>query len=154
TAYRGPFLEGVRFEDAPELEEWVGAQRAYWQGQVEHVLGRLATLQLARRAFTEAAATARRWLGLNALSEPASRALMRALAGAGGGGERRRAEGRVGGAAGGGGGVRRGGGAGGGGRLPYQRGVAAGGPRRARGPAPGALVAAVGRTGVAQSKAE
>ncbi|MDB5076217.1 MAG: hypothetical protein JWO42_2396, partial [Chloroflexi bacterium] len=82
-AYRGQFLEGVRFEDAPELEEWVATQRTYWQHQVEHVLGRLATLQLGRRALAEASATARRWLGLDALSEPAYRIVMRALAGVG-----------------------------------------------------------------------
>ncbi|MDB5076672.1 MAG: hypothetical protein JWO42_2851 [Chloroflexi bacterium] len=83
AAYRGPFLKGMRFDDVPELEEWVGAQRAYWHGQVERVLEHLATLQLRRRAGAEASATARRWLGLNALSEPAYRALMRALAAAG-----------------------------------------------------------------------
>ena len=82
-AYRGAFLEGVRFDDAPELEEWVGAQRAHWEGQFERVLDRLTTLQLERRAFTEASTTARRRLGLNALCEQAYRALMRALAGAG-----------------------------------------------------------------------
>src|SRR2546428_704792 len=37
AAYRGPFLAGVTFDDAPEFEAWVGAQRVYWQDQVERV---------------------------------------------------------------------------------------------------------------------
>jgi DNA-binding SARP family transcriptional activator len=82
-AYRGAFLEGVQFDDAAELDEWVGVQRAYWQGQVERVLGRLILQQLERRAVVDATATARRWIGLNSLSEPAYRGLMRALASAG-----------------------------------------------------------------------
>jgi non-specific serine/threonine protein kinase len=83
AAYRGPFLEGVAFDDAPELEEWVSSQRVRWQELVEGILERLSTLQLGRRAFTEATATARRWLGLNRLSEPAYQAVMRSLASAG-----------------------------------------------------------------------
>jgi DNA-binding SARP family transcriptional activator len=82
-AYRGPFLAGMHFADAPELEAWLDGQRAYWQRQVERALSRLASLQLGRHALAEANATARRWLALNALSEPAYRVLMHALAGAG-----------------------------------------------------------------------
>jgi DNA-binding SARP family transcriptional activator len=47
-AYRGPFLADITFDDAPELEEWVQEQRAFWQRQVEALLGRLAALQLER----------------------------------------------------------------------------------------------------------
>ena len=83
AAYRGPFLAGLHFADAPELEAWVEAQRAYWQRQLEAVLGRLVGLQLGRHALSEATATAQRWLALDGLSEPAYRALMLALAGAG-----------------------------------------------------------------------
>ena len=83
AAYRGPFLAGVRFEDAPEMEIWVEAQRVYWQGRVESLLSRLASQQLSRRSTSEASATARRWLALDALSEPAYLTLMRALAATG-----------------------------------------------------------------------
>jgi DNA-binding SARP family transcriptional activator len=78
-AYRGPFLTGVAFDDAPELDGWVGTQRVYWQDQVEGILEPLSTLQLGRRAFTEATATGRRWLGLNRFSEPAYKVVMRSL---------------------------------------------------------------------------
>ncbi len=80
AAYRGPFLEGMAFDDAPELELWVEEQRAYWQQQAETVLARLARAQLAHRAPEEALATARRWLALNPVSEPAYQVVMRALA--------------------------------------------------------------------------
>jgi predicted ATPase/DNA-binding SARP family transcriptional activator len=83
AAYRGPFLEGVAFDDAPELDGWVGTQRVYWQEQVEAILERLSSRQLGRRAFSEAAATGRRWLGLNRVSEPAYQTVMRSLANAG-----------------------------------------------------------------------
>lgn len=82
-SYRGPFLEGVVFDDAPELEEWVVSQRVRWQEQVENIYERLTVLQLGQRAFTEAATTARRWLTVNWVSEPGYRVLMRALASAG-----------------------------------------------------------------------
>jgi DNA-binding SARP family transcriptional activator len=83
VAYRGPFLADITFDDAPGLEDWVQEQRAFWQRQVEALLGRLAALQLERRAFAEAGATAERWLGIDPLEEAAYRALMRARAGAG-----------------------------------------------------------------------
>jgi DNA-binding SARP family transcriptional activator len=82
-AYRGPFLADVTFDDAPELEDWAQEQRAFWQRQIEAILGRLAALQLERGAFAEVGATAERWLGLDPLEEAAHRALMRARAGAG-----------------------------------------------------------------------
>jgi DNA-binding SARP family transcriptional activator len=83
VAYRGPFLADITFDDAPELEDWVQEQRAFWQRQVEALLGRLAALQLQRRAFDEGAATAERWIGIDPLAEAAYRVLMRARAGAG-----------------------------------------------------------------------
>ena len=80
AAWRGPFLDGVRFDDAPELEAWIGMQRVDAERQVGAVLDRLAGLQMARGAALDAADTARRWLAIDPFDEQAHRRLIRALA--------------------------------------------------------------------------
>ena len=83
AAYHGPFLADVPLHDTEELQDWVHEQRAYWERQIEGILGRLAALQLDRRALIEASATAERWLTIDPMSEGAYRVLMRARAEAG-----------------------------------------------------------------------
>src|SRR5579871_1899467 len=80
AAYRGPFLEEVTLDDTEEFQDWVHEQRAYWERQIGGILGRLAALQIDRRALPEARATAERWLAIDPVNEGAYRALMRARA--------------------------------------------------------------------------
>lgn len=83
SAYRGPFLEGVIIDDAPEFDDWITQQRAYWLRLFERACSRLSELQLDQGAFTEAAATAQAWVAASPLNEAATQQLMRALAAAG-----------------------------------------------------------------------
>src|SRR3981081_2438398 len=45
SLYRGPFLAELVFPDAPELEAWIEAQRAYWRNVATELLSLVATLQ-------------------------------------------------------------------------------------------------------------
>lgn len=78
--YHGPFLDGVVFDDAPELDDWIGQQRAYYQQQIEHVFGALTQLHMESGAFGQAATTARRWCEVNPFEEAATRYVMQGLA--------------------------------------------------------------------------
>lgn len=80
AVYRGPFLDGVAFEGAPEFEAWITQQRTYYLRHIETVCDWLSQLQLDSGAFDAAIATARRWTELSPLDEAAARRLMQALA--------------------------------------------------------------------------
>lgn len=79
VAYRGRFMEGVTFTDAPELEAWISERQAYYQHQIEQVLATLAELELSHGRVDEALAVARKWATINPLNETACRLVMGAL---------------------------------------------------------------------------
>jgi len=78
--YRGPFLEGLRLNEAPRWEEWVQQQRAFWQRQIAMVFDRLVRVELNTGQLDGALAHAQRWSELLPLDEMAQLALMQALA--------------------------------------------------------------------------
>jgi DNA-binding SARP family transcriptional activator len=78
--YRGPFLEGVTFDDAPDLDAWVGQQRTYYQRLIEQVFDALLALRAQMGSFTDMSRVARRWLEVNPFEEAATRWLMQAVA--------------------------------------------------------------------------
>lgn len=78
--YRGPFLDGLRLDDAPMWEEWVQQQRAFWQRHIAVVFDRLVRVELDTGRLDGAVAHAQRWRELLPLDEMAQLALMQALA--------------------------------------------------------------------------
>jgi tetratricopeptide (TPR) repeat protein len=77
--YRGPFLDGLRLNDAPQWEEWLQGQRAYWQRQIAMVFDRLVRVEIDTGRLDAALAHAQRWGELLPLDEMAQLALMQAL---------------------------------------------------------------------------
>src|SRR3989440_1819223 len=74
---RGPFLDGFWLgQDAP-FDEWVQQQQQQWQVRQQLLLDRLSSWQEVGGELEPARATLTRWLALDALSEEASRRLMR-----------------------------------------------------------------------------
>ena len=71
THYRGPFLAELVFPDAPELEEWIEAQRTYWRNVATELLCLLATLQDAAGELGSSLETLERWTEVNRDEEPA-----------------------------------------------------------------------------------
>lgn len=80
SLYRGPFLQGLSVGDSPAFDEWMLLQGEAYRREVLLVLGHLTSLQMARGAYGEAAAWARRQLELEPYREQAHRQLMAALA--------------------------------------------------------------------------
>ena len=78
--YRGPFLDGLRLDDAPRWEEWVQQQRAFWQRHIATVFDRLVRIELDTGRLDEALAHAQRWREALPFDEMAQFALMQALA--------------------------------------------------------------------------
>jgi DNA-binding SARP family transcriptional activator len=76
--YRGPFLTGLVFHDAPELEEWIEVQRVYWRNVASELLCLLATLQQAAGEVAPAMQTLERWTEVSPDEEPAWRRLIEA----------------------------------------------------------------------------
>jgi DNA-binding SARP family transcriptional activator len=76
----GEFMEGFAIGDAPAFEEWLTDERRRWRERGVEVLLEQASTLLATGRSTDATELARRALGLDRLSEIASRARMRALA--------------------------------------------------------------------------
>ena len=72
------FLDGLAFDDAPELEHWVSIQRERWRRQLLGHLQRAALLHLERHHSPEAVASAERCLMLEPLDEPSLRLLLEA----------------------------------------------------------------------------
>jgi DNA-binding SARP family transcriptional activator len=81
--YRGPFLEGVYPQDAPELEAWLQQERERWRLLALTGLDRLAHSQTRAGEWAAAIATLRRLLDLEPWREESHRLLMRLLAGSG-----------------------------------------------------------------------
>ena len=79
----GEFLEGLALPGANQFETWLGTERALWRAQGLEALIQCAEAQLARGDTAAAARAALGAVGLDATSEPAARAAMRALALAG-----------------------------------------------------------------------
>jgi DNA-binding SARP family transcriptional activator len=73
--YRGDFLAGFSLSDAPEFDQWVSVQQAYWHQQIDQVCHRLFHWQQAH-SDPNALATLNRWLAINPLNEQIYRQLM------------------------------------------------------------------------------
>jgi DNA-binding SARP family transcriptional activator len=69
--YRGPFLAELVFPDAPELEEWIEAQRTYWCNVATELLCRLATLQEGLGDLASAVETLEWWTEISRDEEQA-----------------------------------------------------------------------------------
>jgi DNA-binding SARP family transcriptional activator len=69
--YRGPFLAELVFPDAPELEGWIEAQRAYWRNVATELLSLVATLQESAGEPGSSLATLERWTEVSRDEEPA-----------------------------------------------------------------------------------
>lgn len=79
----GEFLEGLAIPHANEFESWLGAERATWRTQGVEALVKHAEALLAHGDAAAAARVAARALAVDAASEVAARAAMRAYALAG-----------------------------------------------------------------------
>ncbi len=75
--YRGEFLAGFSLEDAADFDDWIGAQRAYWQRQMEGIFNRLSQVQFEGGEIANAIETTTRWVAHDPLNEAAYRRLMR-----------------------------------------------------------------------------
>ncbi len=71
SLYRGPFLAELVFLDAPELEAWIEAQRAYWRNVATEMLSLVATLQESAGEPGPSLATLERWTEVSRDEEPA-----------------------------------------------------------------------------------
>ena len=76
----GEFLEGLAVPGAPEFEHWLTAERASWRDREVNALTRYGDQMLERGDAIAAVAAARSAVKLDATSEVAARAVMRALA--------------------------------------------------------------------------
>jgi predicted ATPase/DNA-binding SARP family transcriptional activator len=81
--YRGDLLAGFGLADSPAFEEWLFFQREGLRQQLAGALAQLTDWNSATGGHEAAVASARRWLALDPLHEPAQRALLRAYAQAG-----------------------------------------------------------------------
>jgi predicted ATPase/DNA-binding SARP family transcriptional activator len=75
--YRGEFLAGFSLGDASDFDDWIGAQRAYWQRQMEGIFNRLSQVQFEGGEIANAIDTTTRWVAHDPLNEAAYRRLMR-----------------------------------------------------------------------------
>ncbi len=80
AVYRGDFLEGFYVRDAPDLEQWVLSQRAYYREAVVNGLHALATYAEQLGDLPQAVVHTRRLLALEPWREEAHRHLMKMLA--------------------------------------------------------------------------
>src|SRR2546429_674963 len=74
---RGPFLEGFWLREESGFDQWVQQQQQQWQVRLHLLFERLSSWQESGGELEPARATLTRWLALDALSEEASRRLMR-----------------------------------------------------------------------------
>jgi DNA-binding SARP family transcriptional activator/tetratricopeptide (TPR) repeat protein len=74
---RGPFLDGFWLREETGFDEWHEQQQQQWQVRVRFLLERLSAWQEEGFELEAAKVTLARWLGLDPLSEEASRCLMR-----------------------------------------------------------------------------
>ena len=73
-------MAGFALRNSEEFDEWQVAEASSHRRQLSAVLERLARGEAAARSWDGAASTARRWLELDSLHEPAHRLLMEVLA--------------------------------------------------------------------------
>src|SRR5437763_5205527 len=73
----GPFLEGFWLREESGFDQWVQQQQQQWQVRLHLLFERLSSWQESGGELEPARATLTRWLALDALSEEASRRLMR-----------------------------------------------------------------------------
>jgi DNA-binding SARP family transcriptional activator len=81
--YRADFLAGFSLRDSPSFEDWQFFQSQSLRRELAGALERLARCHAAQRSYDAAIASARRWLALDRLHEPAHRQLMLLYAWAG-----------------------------------------------------------------------
>ena len=74
---RGPFLDGFWLGEESPFDEWVLQEQQQWRVRLHLLLDRLSSWQEGGGELEQARATLMRWLALDALSEEASRRLMR-----------------------------------------------------------------------------
>jgi len=74
--YQGDFLAGFTLRDSPAFDEWQFFETESLRKQFASVLEQLVARETEQRAYKRAIEHARRWLALDALHEPARRALM------------------------------------------------------------------------------
>lgn len=74
--YRGDFLDGLNLNDSPLFDDWQFFQRDGLRQEFEELLKRISTGHAGQCRWDQAIVYARRWLALDRLHEPASRALM------------------------------------------------------------------------------
>ncbi len=74
---RGPFLDGFWLREETGFDAWVQQQQHQWQIRLQLLFDRLSSWQEAAGELEQVRATLTRWLGLDPLSEEASRRLMR-----------------------------------------------------------------------------
>ncbi|MFQ5679034.1 MAG: AAA family ATPase [Gemmatimonadota bacterium] len=77
---RGEFLEGFEVPDSSAFEDWLGAERAYWRRRSVDALAVAAEARLSRGDVAGGIEAAERARGLDAFSNAAARAVMRAAA--------------------------------------------------------------------------
>lgn len=78
--YRGPFLDGMSFDDAPEFDQWVSVERDRWQSTFLTLLASAIADRREHRAWEAVAALAQRGLAQAPFDESLHRALMESLA--------------------------------------------------------------------------
>jgi LuxR family maltose regulon positive regulatory protein len=81
--YGGEFFEGFNLKDCVAFDEWQDLRREGLRRDLSWTLQRLSSLRLRQASFEEAIGLARRWISIDNLHQPAHRAMMEALAGAG-----------------------------------------------------------------------
>ncbi len=78
--YAGDFLEGFTLPDCSEFDDWQLAERESSRSDQGWTLQRLARAQAAAQQWEQALGTARRWVSLDRLHEPAQALVIRILA--------------------------------------------------------------------------
>ncbi len=78
--YRGDFLQGFSLDDSPQFDDWQFFQAEELRRELAAGLEALVEQQIIGQMYNDAIGHARRWLALNPLHEPASRALMKLYA--------------------------------------------------------------------------
>jgi DNA-binding SARP family transcriptional activator/Tfp pilus assembly protein PilF len=81
--WRGDFLEGFSLRDSPEFDDWQSATATELRSEVADLLQRLTDAAAAGGRWEAALSSARRWLALDPLHEPAHRRLMQLHAASG-----------------------------------------------------------------------
>ncbi len=75
--YRDDFLQGFSLTDSPQFDDWQFFQAEGLRQALAEALKALVALGIARKGYEAAIGHARRWLALDPIHEPATRALMK-----------------------------------------------------------------------------